>query len=152
MMLNACLAENRVVIFGLRAKQAKTPSQDFSHGLTQYWQMSFAIGYLTIFTDLCLIMRALFVKTTQGTASQFDTSLLSEESSDVVNNGYGSIDDQPERRQQFRKLFGILKLLGLIPIITGAIAGLLYVPGESNESKGDLVQVLRFVHLKLFTS
>lgn len=109
--------------------------------------MSFSIGYLTIVGDLYVIMRALFVKTTRGSSSQHQTSLLADETSDITTSRYDSIEDQPDKRNFYRRAFGILKFLNLIPIVLGAAGGLLYVPGETNSNTGDIVQILRSVCL-----
>lgn len=145
------------MIFSLRAKQAHTPSQDTSRGLTQYWQVSFSIGYLTIFGDICVVMQALFVKTTRGSPSQHQPSLLVDETSDIAMGRSSSsgnslllqspVEDQPAKRRLYRRAFGILKLLNLVPIILGSVGGALYFTGETHKDTGDTVQLLRSVFL-----
>ncbi|GJE94931.1 hypothetical protein PsYK624_111070 [Phanerochaete sordida] len=49
----------RTVIWSLRAKQAKTPSEDFSRNLTSYWQLSFGSGYIAIFGKLVAALKPL---------------------------------------------------------------------------------------------
>jgi len=140
----------RVVIYALRAKQAHTPSEDFDANLTKYWQISYAVGYLSVYSDLNNCLRCLFVKSTMGSTS----SLLTQnngsaeylDASNMSHGGYGSPadEDQPRARFMYRRFFGFSQIFFFIPLILGIIAGYNYVPGETNSSTASMVQTFRY--------
>lgn len=145
------LSAYSVVIYALRAKQAHTPSEDNSSKLTIYWQLSYAIGYLSMYSDLCTIMRTLFVKTTQGAPATSHTVLLMTDAENANLTKYNSPTDEDLPRQRFlyRRIFGISTVLSWVPVILGIVAGSNYPSAEKNASKASTIQTLRFVFLNL---
>ena len=144
-----------ILIYSLRAKQAHTPSEDNSKGLTQYWQTTYAIGYLSILTDSTAILRSLLVNTTLGTspASFHPLSMsasgpnTSDDSLLERRGGYGlpSEEDQPRARFWYRRICGNLQLLSWLPVIMGTVQGIQYTKAETDSKIANLVQTLRFV-------
>ncbi|KAJ3525554.1 hypothetical protein NM688_g8386 [Phlebia brevispora] len=141
----------RIIIYSLRAKQAHTPSEDNSKGLTQYWQTTYAIGYLSVLADISAILRSLLVNTTLGgspaaaNASEFDLGTNSSQS--LLNRqGYGAPmeEDQPRARFWYRRICGNLQLTSWIPVILGTVAGLQYPSVETNQKTASTVQALRY--------
>ena len=143
----------RVIIWALRAKQAETPSEELDRNLTIYWQMTFAIGYLSIYADAVTLLRCLFVQTTKG-APPSDQAALSNgrESPDAALGQHQDIsgytlpadDDQPRRRFWYRRTFGALAILAWVPVILGIVMGYNYVQTETSAPKGQNVQTLRY--------
>lgn len=141
-----------IVMYILRARQAHTPSEDNSNGLTQYWQTTYAIGYLSIFGDCVNVLRSLLVNTTVGT-SPIDAHPLSplaagasdSKGSLTTRQGPSSEGDQPQARAQYRGLCGCLQLFSLVPIALGVIQGVLYTKSETNSKTAALVLSLRSV-------
>lgn len=137
----------RVVIWSLRAKQAKTPAEDLNRNLTIYWQMTFAIGYISIHADTITLLRCLFVRTTKGVSPKDQTPLDSgRESPEPADPGPYTMpvdEDQPRTRFWYRRTFGALALLTWVPIIIGIVMGYNYVQAETNAEKAQNVQNLR---------
>lgn len=149
---NTHICHVRVVIYSLRAKQAKTPSEDFDRNLTIYWQVTYAIGYITIYTTLANLLRCLFVNTTKG-VSPNQAALLSDQSgfqdsyaNESTVSGYTLPveEDKPETRFWYRNIFRVLLLSAWPCIILGVVMGYSYVSAETNESKAGVVQDLRY--------
>lgn len=79
----------RTVVLILRTAGAHTPSMRTSKGLTQYWQTTWAAGYLSLLSSVLVLMQALLVNATrpqavhveeastglQGDANPHDTSI-----------------------------------------------------------------------------
>lgn len=145
----------RILIYFLRAKQAHTPSEDNSNGLTQYWQTTYAIGYLSIVADCAAILRSLLVNTTLGTsptsAYPFSTSVAGpNDSNDSLLSRQGRYglpmeEDQPNVRFWYRRICGCLQLVSWIPVIMGAVQGIQYTKAETDSKAATLVMSLRYV-------
>ncbi|EKM54334.1 uncharacterized protein PHACADRAFT_258120 [Phanerochaete carnosa HHB-10118-sp] len=142
-------AVERIVIWSLRAKQAKTPAEDLDRNLTIYWQMTFAIGYISLHADTITLLRCLFVRTTRGISPKDQTPLESDRESPEPAGPYGGYampvdEDQPDTRFWYRRAFGALALLTWVPIIIGIVMGYNYVQAETNAEKAQNVQTLRY--------
>lgn len=141
-----CISENAssIVMYSLRAKQAHTPSEDNSNGLTQYWQTTYAIGYLSIFGDSAKVLRSLLVNTTLPTSPTAGYTLSTFTAGPNDGKGFTK-DGQPQARAQYRGLCGCLQLFSLIPIVLGVIQGVLYTKAEHDSKTATLVLSLRSV-------
>lgn len=145
----------RILIYSLRAKQAHTPSEDNSKGLAQYWQTTYAVGYLSVFADSVAILRSLLVNTTLGTsptaAYPFSTSAAGpSDSNDSLLSRQGRYglsmeEDQPRARFWYRRICGYLQLFTWIPVIMGTVQGLQYPKAETDSNTASLVMSLRYV-------
>ncbi|KAJ3529945.1 hypothetical protein NM688_g7782 [Phlebia brevispora] len=140
----------RVVIYGLRAHEAHTPSEDTSKSLTQYWQITYAIGYISILSNIIVITRSLLVNATFGTppaaASESNIEDDKEESlPDRQGDSVSSEGDQPRARHWYRQICGILSLSSLTTIALGTVTGIEYTSAETNSSTANTVQALRYV-------
>ncbi|EKM54323.1 uncharacterized protein PHACADRAFT_258105 [Phanerochaete carnosa HHB-10118-sp] len=150
----------RVVIWSLRAKQARMPSEDLNRHLTTYFQITFSIGFLTIHSLIIHLLRCPVVGTTIDTSSTPESSLWSKSeevgglsasasksktSVAVLPLEYEAREDQPQKRALYRRVFSILSLQFLIPIIVGAVMGNEYVDTETDAAKVPAVQALRYV-------
>ncbi|EKM54321.1 uncharacterized protein PHACADRAFT_210131 [Phanerochaete carnosa HHB-10118-sp] len=149
----------RVVIWSLRAKQARTPSEDFSRSLTIYWQITFSIGFLAIHGIILNLLRCLVVHTTKGTSPTPESSptIQTEEMGGLrafMNKSktsvaippleYGPQEDQPRRRALYRRMFGLLALLSIAPAVIGSLMGNGYVDAVADpKAAASAVQALR---------
>lgn len=143
----------RVIVWALRAKQAETPSEELDRSLTIYWQMTFAIGYISMYADTVTLLRCLFVQTTKGAPLSDQTPLGNGRESPDSSLGHQQTlsgytfpvsDDEPRRRFWYRRTFGALALLSWVPVILGVVMGYNYVQAETSVAKGQNVQSLRF--------
>lgn len=155
----ACHYPFRVVTWSLRAKQAKTPSEDLNRSLTIYWQITFAAGYMTLWGTLINLLRCLFVASTRGSnTSQGDIPFVAKDdgvSSPALygsgNLGFNNSDilpleaDRPNLRSMYRRVFGMLALAAWAPFVTSTIMGNEYVDAETDVQKANNVQTLRSV-------
>ncbi|KIP06617.1 hypothetical protein PHLGIDRAFT_72441 [Phlebiopsis gigantea 11061_1 CR5-6] len=133
----------RVVTWSLRAKQAKTPSEELDRNLTIYWQVAFAAAYMTIWTCLVNILRCVLVATTKGSKTLSYTAPLS------YTNDYAlpTEEDRPRARFWYRRVLGVIAFASWITVITGTLLGYNYVNAENDASKGQSVETLRRVKL-----
>lgn len=120
--------------------------------LTIYWQMTFAIGYLSMYADVVTVLRCIFVATTKG-ASPSQGVLLDGRSSspdfhapESNSSAYTlpADEDKPRVRFWYRRTFGILIISAWIPVIMGMVMGYNYVNAETNAAKASTVQSLRY--------
>ena len=136
------IRSSRVVIYALRAKQAHTPSEDNSTGLTRYWQTTYAMGYLTVFHDTTSIMRSLLVRTTlASTPADAAPSLLLD---GQISYGSPEEEDQPRIRRLYRRICFGLTLNSWIPVILGTVAGINYPEAETSPETANMVYTLRY--------
>ena len=135
----------RVVIWVLRAKQAKTPSEDLDKSLTIYWQITFIGGYISMYSALVNLLRCLYVGTTKGIVP--GQQMLLNSSGNSPGSSRPTLppeeDDQPRTRFWYRQTFVGLGIMGLIPLIIGVVGGYNYVKAETNAQTASLVQTLR---------
>lgn len=157
----------RVVTWSLRAKQAKTPSEELDKNLTIYWQVTFAAAYMTIWGCLVKILRCLLVATTRGNGPVQHTAPLvfkDEDGSEQVSVPYDSENysytsdyvlpmeaDRPNQRFWYRRVLGALVFAAWIPVITGTILGYNYVNAETDQKKANTVQSLSSVTVSHFS-
>jgi hypothetical protein len=141
----------RVVVWSLRAKQAKTPSEDFSRGLTSYWQLTFTAGYAALIGKICILLCCAASNTTKGHLE--NSSAIVPRSSE--EGGYTYIDapefqtlismedDQPELRKKYQKIFNLVAFPAFVPPIIATFMATAYVNAETDPSKASNAQTLR---------
>ncbi len=139
----------RIVIYSLRATQARNATKRLSPGLLTYQQISFGLGYIGIANDMVNIVRCLLVNTTFSLETYYqappskDAPLIPKDGeSDVraYHNGSGEFlisgwqrerftcqpregdTDYAKRRSTFRSVTGIAGLLFLAGTVPGIIA------------------------------
>lgn len=149
----------RIVVWSLRAKQAKTPSQDLSRGLTIYWQITLVASYMTLWGTLVNLLRCLLVASTRGASpGQGDIPLVpkndgvsrpapyASENLGFNNSGIPPVEtDKPTLRIWYRRVFDVLVLAAWAPFVTGTIMGNEYPDAETDAQKANNVQTLRSV-------
>lgn len=150
--------ETRVVIFTLRAKQAKTPAQREDKNLTLYWQITFATGYISLYVTAVKALQCLLVGSTMGSAP--GTGKEGATSTDIESGetvGSPALDDAeptlkdsveepdlPERRKLYRGTFIALSLQSWVAVSLGIIAGQGYVVATMDAAKVSGVRDLRY--------
>jgi hypothetical protein len=143
---------NSVVIWSLRAKQAKTPSEDFSRGLTAYWQLTFTAAYSVLIEKVCIFLSCLAVKTTKGHMENPSSMALTpfEEGDHPYTDAPESQStinlerDQPELRKRYQRIFKLVSSPGFVPpIIATVMARSYYINAETDSSKVSPTQTLR---------
>lgn len=149
----------RIVVWSLRAKQAKTPSEDFDKTLTVYWQITFAAAYMTVWACLVNLLRCVLVATTRGNSPVQHTAPLMYRKDDgsepapydSENYSYSSDyalpmeTDRPDLRLKYRRALGVLSLAAWVPVVIGMLMGYNYVNAETDHDKANTVQSLRSV-------
>ena len=161
-MILKLLARFRVVLMSLRAAQANGTISRTHHGLTNYMQVSWAIGYLSIATDCVKLLQSLLVAATRNPPTPISTSAMNLTN---LPNRRGSLqteapprpdgasdapdvkDEREEERKQYRGILGLLNLLHLVPLILGIVAGQSYAKAETDASQAQLVERIRSVLL-----
>ena len=145
----------RVVIWALRANQAKTPSEDLSKNLTIYWQISFIVGHTSTYFAVVNLLRCLYVGTTKGSTPSRQIRLGSSDHNSqeppeptvtelpTVGHTPPEGEDRPRIRFWYRRAFDMLVLVGFTPLIVGLVMGFAYVKAETNAKKASYVQTMR---------
>lgn len=148
-----CFVAHRTIVLILRAAGAHTPSMRTSHGLTQYWQTTYAVGYLSILTSIVVLLRAMLVNATQPQAM---VGVDNSSSSVTVQLAHsrdqsGAYDGTDRDRKNLRLLYRIisvqLTMLSYLPLALGIVQGIQYTSAETNASSAKSVQALRYVFL-----
>ncbi|KAJ3529946.1 hypothetical protein NM688_g7781 [Phlebia brevispora] len=139
----------RLVTYSLRASAAHTRSQDTSRGLTRYWQSTYGIGYLSIFSSIAAIIHSLLVNATFGvpSAPASESDLDAEKDQPLVTQQTHSVPtegDQPRARYWYRRICISLSLSSLITLILGIVSGVEYPSAESNPKTANAVEGLRY--------
>lgn len=155
------MSGNRVVIFTLRAKQAKTPAQREDKNLTLYWQITFATGYISLYVTAVKALQCLVVGSTMGSVSGVQKDGPDSKSTDVESGtrvefqASGDAEtttgkpveepDRPERRKLYRGTFIALSLQSWVAVTLGIIAGQGYVVATMDAASIASVRDMRCV-------
>ena len=107
-------------------------------------------------TDSIALMRALLVKSSQGSSppktvaggsegTSMSNLIVDSSSEGTLAYRYTEDDssDQPRARFWYRRITGHLSLTSWVPVITGTIAGIEYTKAEHDASAASRVQTLR---------
>lgn len=145
-----CSVAYRTIVLILRAAGAHTPSMRTSHGLTQYWQTTYAVGYLSILTSIVVLLRAMLVNATQpqtmtGVDNSTSSVMVQLARSQDQSGAYGGINrDRKNARLLYRIISVHLTLLSYLPLALGIVQGIQYTSAETNASSAKSVQALRY--------
>ncbi|KAJ6519381.1 hypothetical protein C8R45DRAFT_951295 [Mycena sanguinolenta] len=155
-----CLAIERPIVFSLRAVAAARPNFEGS-GLSEYMQLTFALGYLTIAEILLKLTRTVLVNSTKGTpASDAEAHkvavadlppLVSTQSGfwkpTLKPSSPPSVDD-PHRRFWYRRWCEFLLVLYLGALAVGVVATS-RISSSTDVSWNRTVQALRYTSSSL---
>ena len=134
----------RVVIFYLRAVQAKSDSSRFSGGLVTYQQISFGMGFIGIASDAVRLVKCLFVNATYG-PEKYSESPAAATKGGLVPPPTADTPDQPQARSWYRKATGLLGLAFLGSVVPGVIANSNYSSVLNSQTNADLTSNTRLV-------
>ncbi len=142
---------NRIIIYSLRASEAHSHSQNESHSITQYWQTTFLIGYISILGSCVSSLQCVLVDTTlpqkptqtDGEAGKAISSVGQSENSSATSSSENDIEDDPKARTFYRRLCAVLAVLSWNPILLGVVAGVIYTGGEAYAAAATVAQALR---------
>jgi hypothetical protein len=135
----------RVVIFSLRAVQARSASRRFSGGLTSYLQISFGLGFIGIALDVVKLVRCLLVNATYS-LQKYPQSPAAATKGGLVPPPTADTPDQPRVRfwSRWITIFLGLAFLGGA-IIPGVLANLNYSKDFESQTAADTTAVTRLV-------
>ena len=134
----------RIVIFSLRAVQARSVQKRFSEGLLKYMQISFGLGYIGISNDLVGLLRCLLVNATFG-SDRYAESPAASSKDGVVKPPPEGTPDMPTTRFWVRRFTDIVNLLYIAATVTGIIANSAYPQGMKDAAVGNRNGRLRLV-------
>jgi len=134
----------RIVIFALRAVQSRNEQRRFSHGLTTYMQISFAMGFIGIANDLVNIVRCILINPTYGSDIYYQSPAAATKGG-LFNPPPPGTPDQPKLRFWLRRLTDFLGLAFLAATVPGLIANSSYGSIFDDQSKADNTARLRYV-------
>ncbi|KAF8213587.1 hypothetical protein K438DRAFT_1956957 [Mycena galopus ATCC 62051] len=150
-----CYAIERIVLFSLRAWAAAGPNTE-SPGLSEYMQVTFALGYLGLADALLSIIRTILVETTKGTSSSDAESnpvvtelpaLVSTSSSRFWKTSVtpaNTLNDDPYWRFWYRRWSEFLLVLYLVAMILACVATAhLWNPNDVGWNRA--TQTLRYI-------
>ncbi|KAJ7275489.1 hypothetical protein B0H12DRAFT_1066331 [Mycena haematopus] len=146
------LAIERPIMFSLRAVVAAQPNTE-SPGLSEYMQLTFALGYLTIADILLKLLRTVLVNSTIGTPTS-DAEARPVAVTELVSTPSGfwkptlppplppNVDD-PQRRFWYRRWCEFLLALFLIALVIAVVAtSHTWSPNELGWNR--VIQALRY--------
>jgi len=133
----------RVVIFSLRAVQAKSDSSRFSPGLVTYQQISFGLGFIGIASDVVRLVRCLLVNATYG-PEKYSESPAAATKEGLVPPPTDDTPDQPRTRAAYRRATGFLGLAFLAAVIPGIIANSNYSTVIDSQTTANLTANTRY--------
>ncbi|THH00013.1 hypothetical protein EW026_g2447 [Hermanssonia centrifuga] len=147
----------RIIIYSLRASEAHSHSQNESHSITQYWQTTFLIGYISILGSCVSSLQCVLVDTTlpqkptqtDGEAGKAISSVGQSENSSATSSSENDIEDDPKARTFYRRLCAVLAVLSWNPILLGVVAGVIYTGGEAYAAAATVAQALRYASIIL---
>jgi len=126
----------RIVIFALRAVQARSVQQRFSSGLLNYMQVSFGLGYIGISNDLVGLLRCLLINPTYG-SQLYEESPAAATKDGVMEPPPEGTPDMTVTRFWVRRFTGTMNLLYIAATVTGTIANSNYAPGMTSQATAD---------------
>ena len=147
-----------MVIFSLRAVQARDSNRRDSKGLTTYMQISIGMGFVGIGQDLVNLLRVLLVKSTVGrdvqiashghdhTDSSAELRDLEPVHSEALQTSLaptGQPADNPRLRFRYRRYTDVLNLVFLAAVVPGVIGNSHYGTALTNSVWAAKVMRLR---------
>lgn len=136
MFLSSFTKFHRVVIFSLRAVQARNESRRFSNGLVTYLQISFGLGFVGIANDAVKLTRCLLVNATYG-LEKYPQSPAASTKGGLVPPPTADTPDQPRVRFWCRRAGGFMDLAFLAATVPGIIASSHYSNVFNNQNNAN---------------
>ncbi|KAF7983776.1 hypothetical protein HWV62_18984 [Athelia sp. TMB] len=151
--------DSSVVVFSLRALQARDPNLRNSKGLTSYMQISIGMGFIGIAQDLVNLLRVVLVKSTVGRGRQIASHGHNTDSSTELRNmqpvspdalqisfagSAGQSVDNPRLRFRYRRYTDILNLVFLAALVPGIIGNSQYKAALTDSAWAVKVMHLRY--------
>ncbi|KAF8812921.1 hypothetical protein BYT27DRAFT_7158810 [Phlegmacium glaucopus] len=134
----------RVVIFALRAVQARNDQRRFSKGLATYMQISFGSGFIGIANDVVKLTRCLLVNATYGPETYPQSSAAASKGV-IVPPPTDDTPDQPRVRFWCRRVNDFLGLAFLAATVPGIIANSHYSRVFDSQKNADTTATNRIV-------
>jgi len=134
----------RVVIFSLRAVQARDDSRRFSNGLVTYQQISFGMGFIGIASDAVNISRCLLVNATYGPEKYFQSPAAATKGG-LVPPPTADTPDYPQTRSWYRWIATFAGLAFWAAIVPEIIANTNYSQVFDSQTNADTTAKLRIV-------
>lgn len=141
----------RIVIFSLRAVQARRVSSRESAGLNDYMQCTIGAGFIAITHDLVSLLRAALVNSTRpSTDSDEDITspkLMSDSSvsSMAIFRISDSQEDQPHQRYWYRRFSDLLNIGFLGAQVPGLVGNSIIGQAMEEAHKAKVMMHLRCV-------
>ena len=132
----------RVVIFSLRAVQARDDSRRFSNGLVTYQQISFGMGFIGIASDAVNIARCLLVNATYGPEKYFQSPAAATKGG-LVPPPTGDTPDHPRARSWYRWVATFAGLAFWAALAPEIIANMNYSQVFDSQTNADTTAKLR---------
>jgi len=142
----------RVVIFSLRAAQARNEKMRESRGLASYMQSTLALGFISIANDLVNILRCVLVNSTYGTdtyaqspaatSAKLEPTSIEESESQTRISDY--IPDHPRTRFWMRRYTAILGLAFLAATVPGIVGNSTYNKGIDDQNQANKMMRARY--------
>lgn len=135
----------RIVVFSLRAAQARSPSMALNNGLLKYMQVSFGLGFVGIASDMVNLTRCLLVNPTFG-PSKWDEAPASVTKECFFEPPKDGDEDRARERFWARRWADFANLAFMASSIPGGVAnGQFSRNNWDDEKKANKVFTLRFV-------
>ncbi|KAF8812922.1 hypothetical protein BYT27DRAFT_6399199 [Phlegmacium glaucopus] len=134
----------RVVIFALRAVQARNEQRRFSKGLATYMQISFGLGFIGIAGDVVRLTKCLLVNATYGPET-YPQSPAAASKGVIVPPPTADTPDQPRVRTWCRGVNDFLGLAFFGAIVPGIIANTNYSKVFDSQKNADASATNRIV-------
>ncbi|KAF8902943.1 hypothetical protein CPB84DRAFT_1678411 [Gymnopilus junonius] len=134
----------RVVVFSLRAAQSRSEEKRFSHGLLNYMQISFGLGFIGIANDLINIIKCLMINPTYG-SDMFYQSPAANTKEGVFKRPPEGTPDRPKLRFWLRRWADLLNLAFFAASLPGSIFLGQYSKTFDDQNKANSVQRFRSV-------
>ncbi|KAF9038288.1 hypothetical protein BDZ89DRAFT_411009 [Hymenopellis radicata] len=151
----------RTIMFSLRAAVAANPGTE-SEGLTEYLSVTWSIGFIIIFGDVCSILRCLLVNSTRPDESlpaytavgqlpmtPSAPKLSSLWSLFTSSTNTVTVTDDPKRRFRYRRMCDVLSLVILAGYITAMVGNARLIRQRDDATKTAENQALRYVSTAL---
>lgn len=135
-------AIERIVIFSLRAVQARNESRRMSKGLATYLQISFGMGFVGIANDLVKLLRCLLVNSTYGSETYGQSAAAATKECYIPKPPEGT-PDNPRQRFWARRFSDFSNLAFLSATVPGIVANVNYGNLILNEHQRDADRTAR---------
>lgn len=139
-------AIERIVIFSLRAAQARNGTLRMSKGLASYLQISFGLGFVGIANDLVKLIRCLLVNSTYG-SDTYDQSPAAATKECYIPKPPQGTPDNPRQRFWARRFSDFFSLAFLSATVPGIVANSTYgnLIFNDHQRDADATAKLRYV-------